>query len=397
MGKAITGPGGGDDRPAGYDPSVPDVADLVGEFADLEVLELLGRGGMGACTRARQTSLDRVVAVKLFPRDLARDPSFEQRFHHEARVLASLNHPNVVAAHGFGQSPRFYYLVMEYVPGPSLRDVLRCEAAAGRVAVRIAAPGVRRWPTPTRPASCTATSSRRTCCCTPAAAARCRTCTRSSRRAAASASPTSASRARRPLGGWTSRSRRPTSARHAVLHGPRAARPAARGRRAGRPVRPGRRALRDDHRRAPARPLPRAVPRGRHRPAARPGHLPLPRARPRAPPRRRGRPAAAVGTVRHAWRPAAAADRAVRDARRATGSRVAILAVVFALSAGVLLVGMFGLVRRALPSPGRWAWPRRSRRCRGRRHAADGRGAPGTGFAGRPPTSAARPATRSRR
>ena len=99
----------------------PAVDDLAGEIEGLEFVELIGRGGMGFVYTARQRSLDRLVAVKLFPRGAGEDPEFAERFAHEARVLASLNHPGIVGAHEFGETPRFYFLVMELVRGGSLR------------------------------------------------------------------------------------------------------------------------------------------------------------------------------------------------------------------------------------------------------------------------------------
>jgi tRNA A-37 threonylcarbamoyl transferase component Bud32 len=84
---------------------------------------LVGKGGMGEVHRAVQLSLGRVVAVKLLARELADDPTFVARFDKEAAALASLNHPNVVAIVDKGKADNTYYLVMEYVDGPSLREV----------------------------------------------------------------------------------------------------------------------------------------------------------------------------------------------------------------------------------------------------------------------------------
>ena len=102
----------------------PDPADLAEEFPDMDILELLGQGGMGAVYKARQRSLDRLTAIKVFPRELAGDPSFAERFHQEARVLARLGHPHIVAAYEFGQSDRYCYFVMEFVDGITLRQAL---------------------------------------------------------------------------------------------------------------------------------------------------------------------------------------------------------------------------------------------------------------------------------
>jgi len=105
-------------------PALDEVARL---FPELEVLELLGRGGMGAVYKARQPRLDRVVALKVLPASLARTPGFAERFAREARALARLNHPNIVTVHDFGSvegADRLYYLIMEYVDGSNLRQLI---------------------------------------------------------------------------------------------------------------------------------------------------------------------------------------------------------------------------------------------------------------------------------
>src|SRR5258706_3473297 len=103
-----------------FDP--PEAEDLDNLLVGLEVIELIGRGGMGFVYKARQRSLDRPVAVKLFPREAYEDPSFAERFANEARILANLNHPNIVAAYEFGESSRYCHLVMELIAGQSLRQ-----------------------------------------------------------------------------------------------------------------------------------------------------------------------------------------------------------------------------------------------------------------------------------
>ena len=65
-------------------------------FGKYKIVGLLGRGGMGAGYKARQTHLDRLVALKILPPELGHEPGFEERFTREARSLAKLNHPNVV-------------------------------------------------------------------------------------------------------------------------------------------------------------------------------------------------------------------------------------------------------------------------------------------------------------
>src|SRR5512137_13200 len=81
-------------------PGLDEVAKL---FPQLEILGLLGKGGMGAVYKARQPALDRLVALKILPAQSAPDPGFAERFTREARALARLNHPNIVAVHEFGQ------------------------------------------------------------------------------------------------------------------------------------------------------------------------------------------------------------------------------------------------------------------------------------------------------
>src|ERR1019366_6099692 len=72
-------------------------------FPQLEILSLLGKGGMGAVYKARQPALDRVVALKILPVQTSPDPGFAERFTREARALARMSHPNIVAVHEFGQ------------------------------------------------------------------------------------------------------------------------------------------------------------------------------------------------------------------------------------------------------------------------------------------------------
>jgi serine/threonine protein kinase len=124
MRSALVGGGIGDGALRGglrdFDP--PDAGDLGGLLVGLDIIELIGRGGMGFVYKARQRSLDRLVAVKLFPREAYADPSFAERFANEARILANLSHPNIVAAYEFGESSRYCHLVMELISGQSLRE-----------------------------------------------------------------------------------------------------------------------------------------------------------------------------------------------------------------------------------------------------------------------------------
>jgi serine/threonine protein kinase len=112
-------------QPSGTRPTVPPLERIAAAFPQLEILELIGAGGMGAVFKARQPKLDRYVALKVLPEALARDPAFAERFQREGRVLARLNHPNIVTVHDFGQSGDFFYLMMEYVDGVNLRQAMR--------------------------------------------------------------------------------------------------------------------------------------------------------------------------------------------------------------------------------------------------------------------------------
>src|SRR5260221_4058079 len=89
--------------------------ELAPHFPQLEIIECLGRGGMGVVYKARQKSLNRLVALKLLAPERADDPQFAVRFEREAQALASLNHPHIVAVHDFGQAGGFYFLIMEFV------------------------------------------------------------------------------------------------------------------------------------------------------------------------------------------------------------------------------------------------------------------------------------------
>lgn len=103
--------------PAERTPS-PTVAELAPHFPELEILERIGVGGMGAVYKARQPKLDRLVALKILSHDLAGDPAFAERFNREARVLARLNHPNVVTVFDFGTEGPFCFLLTELTKRP---------------------------------------------------------------------------------------------------------------------------------------------------------------------------------------------------------------------------------------------------------------------------------------
>ena len=87
-----------------------------------EILGSLGAGGMGEVYRARDTRLNRDVAIKVLPDALAGDPDRLSRLHREAQALASLNHSNIAIVHGFEESGGIHALVMELIEGPTLAD-----------------------------------------------------------------------------------------------------------------------------------------------------------------------------------------------------------------------------------------------------------------------------------
>ena len=86
-----------------------------------EVLSAIGAGGMGEVYKARDTKLDRDVALKILPDAFVNDPERLARFQREAKVLASLNHPNIAAIHGLEESDETRALVLELVEGPTLQ------------------------------------------------------------------------------------------------------------------------------------------------------------------------------------------------------------------------------------------------------------------------------------
>jgi tRNA A-37 threonylcarbamoyl transferase component Bud32 len=140
------------DRPAAPTPHralrfvPPNPAELSRWLPQLEVLELIGQGGMGAVYKARQRTLDRVVALKVLPPEglPGVDPAaFAERFAREAKALAKLNHPGIVAVYDFGQTPAreslpaLCWFVMEYVEGTNLRDAIRHKTLSPQAALAV--------------------------------------------------------------------------------------------------------------------------------------------------------------------------------------------------------------------------------------------------------------------
>jgi serine/threonine protein kinase len=136
----------------------PPLTELAKLFPQLEILEVIGQGGMGAVYKARQPSLDRLVALKILAPRSGGDLDFAGRFSREARALAKLNHPNIVGVYDYGtvgqasclspsdragagletgKMPVLHYFIMEFVDGPNLRQVERAGKLSPREALEI--------------------------------------------------------------------------------------------------------------------------------------------------------------------------------------------------------------------------------------------------------------------
>ena len=122
--------------PAGFVP--PEPAELAGQFPQLEILELLGQGGMGAVYKARQKHLDRLVALKILPPQIGQTQAFADRFVREARSLARLNDQHIVSVFDFGHTDAgLYYFIMEFVDGTDLRRMIQTGELAASEALEI--------------------------------------------------------------------------------------------------------------------------------------------------------------------------------------------------------------------------------------------------------------------
>ena len=112
-----SGPGGSID--------IGDLAEVARRLPQFEILQLVGRGGMGVVYKVRQRQLDRIVAIKILPSaETAATSGFVERFRREAQSLAKLNHPNIVTIYDFGDSNGLFYFVMEFVEGANLRQLM---------------------------------------------------------------------------------------------------------------------------------------------------------------------------------------------------------------------------------------------------------------------------------
>jgi len=90
-----------------------------------EILSAIGAGGMGEVYKARDTRLDRTVAIKVLQASLASDSQFRERFDREARTISQLDHPNICALHDVGEQDGTAYLVIQYLVGETLADRLK--------------------------------------------------------------------------------------------------------------------------------------------------------------------------------------------------------------------------------------------------------------------------------
>ena len=121
--------------------SSPTIETVAAAFPQLIIIEKIGRGGMGTVFKARQPDLDRFVALKILSADLADKPTFAERFAREGKLLARLNHPNIVAVYDFGHVENddggFYFLLMEHVDGVNLRQAMREERFTPEQAIAV--------------------------------------------------------------------------------------------------------------------------------------------------------------------------------------------------------------------------------------------------------------------
>lgn len=135
--RTIDGKGDGS-KPSAVPPPTPE--EIADRFPQFEILECLGRGGMGVVYKARQKSLNRLVAIKILAPERASETRFAERFAREAEILAQLNQPHIVTIHDFGETGGLFYLVMEFVDGVNLRDLLRDGKLEAKQALAIVPP-----------------------------------------------------------------------------------------------------------------------------------------------------------------------------------------------------------------------------------------------------------------
>jgi len=99
--------------------------DLIGKvIGQYQIVEQIGKGGMATVYKAYQPAIDRHVAVKILPGEFANDPNFVKRFAHEAKAIAALEHPHILPVHDFGFEDKLNYMVVRYVKGGTLSDLM---------------------------------------------------------------------------------------------------------------------------------------------------------------------------------------------------------------------------------------------------------------------------------
>ena len=103
------------------------------QIPGFQIVSKLGQGAMATVYKARQLSLDRVVAIKVLPKRLSENQEFVDRFYREGRAAAQLNHPNIVQAIDVGESGGYHYFVMEYVDGQTVYDLLQSEGVVNEL------------------------------------------------------------------------------------------------------------------------------------------------------------------------------------------------------------------------------------------------------------------------
>jgi serine/threonine protein kinase len=123
--------------PPGSAGQAPDEQELSRLLPQFTILERIGSGGMGWVYRVRQRGLERLAALKIMAPGLATDPAFVERFTREGQALARLQHPNIVSVYDFGETGGFCWLLMEYVDGVNLRQVMASGGLSPAEALRI--------------------------------------------------------------------------------------------------------------------------------------------------------------------------------------------------------------------------------------------------------------------
>src|SRR6478672_7413385 len=105
------------------------------------IVSPIGAGGMGEVWKARDTRLDRVIAIKILPSDKLADPERKRRFAQEAKAASALNHPNIVTIYDIGSEGQYDYLTMEFVDGQTLAQLTPRDGLSISDALRYAAQG----------------------------------------------------------------------------------------------------------------------------------------------------------------------------------------------------------------------------------------------------------------